>query len=146
MTTNSALEILADSFRSSLRHAVYLSRSLDTGSELSVMQVSILNMAASGSRVSVIATNLGIRVPSATEQIIKLEKAGLVSRDKDPEDARAVQVTLTPEGQLQLNDANVLRNARMAELLEPLTDTERAALAAAIPVIEKLNSKALEGR
>lgn len=138
---------LAEHFRASLRHAVYLSRSLDRRGELSTMQASTLNMVAeSPHRVSTVASNLGIRVPSATEQIIKLEALGFVRRAQDPEDSRAVRVHLTPHGREAIDETNLQRNQRMAGLLSPLTVAERTTLAAALPIIERLNATALEDR
>jgi DNA-binding MarR family transcriptional regulator len=92
-----------------------------------------------GVRVGEIARNLGVKVPSATEQIIKLEKSGLVRRGPDPHDSRAVRVGLTAEGRAAVDSANERRNAVMADILMTLSDSERQALAAALPVIEKIN-------
>jgi DNA-binding MarR family transcriptional regulator len=119
-------------------------RRLDADGELSAAQVSTLKMLLEadddgGIRVGEIARNLGVRVPSATEQIIKLERAGLVRREVDPADSRAVRVTLTPEGHAAVGSANARRNAIMAGILGSLTDRERQALAAAIPVISRIN-------
>lgn len=142
-TTDVHLLDLAQSFRSTLRHAVYLSRSMNGEGQLSVMQLSTLSMAAEEPlRVSRIAANLGIRVPSATEQIIKLEQAGLVSRQPDPTDSRAVLVALTDHGRSEWETASRHRNERVAALLEQLDDAERATLAAALPIIDKLNRTA----
>lgn len=138
-TTDPQLLDLAQSFRTTLRHAVYLSRSMNGEGQLSVVQLSTLSMAAEEPlRVSRIAANLGIRVPSATEQIIKLEQAGLVSRHPDPTDSRAVLVTLTDHGRTEWEAASRHRNERVAALLDQLDDGERATLAAALPIIEKL--------
>ncbi|KNC19406.1 ArsR family transcriptional regulator [Arthrobacter sp. RIT-PI-e] len=138
-TTDPQLLDLAQSFRTTLRHAVYLSRSMNGEGRLSVVQLSTLSMAAEEPlRVSRIAANLGIRVPSATEQIIKLEQAGLVSRHPDPTDSRAVLVTLTDHGRTEWEAASRHRNERVAALLDQLGDDERATLAAALPIIEKL--------
>ena len=93
-----------------------------------------------GVRVGEIARNLGVRVPSATEQIIKLERAGLARREPDPADSRAVRVILTAEGRAAVESANQRRNAVMAELLGELTEQDREALAAALPVIDKINA------
>ncbi|KIS25474.1 ArsR family transcriptional regulator [Arthrobacter sp. SPG23] len=135
-----ALQTLAQDFREALRHSVYLVRRLDAEGELSAAQLSTLKMLlGDGVRVGEIARNLGVRVPSATEQIIKLEKAGLVRRDPDPDDSRAVRVVLTAEGRAAVDSANERRNAVMAGILETLTDDDRRALAAALPVIEKIN-------
>ena len=135
-----ALQALAQDFREALRHSVYLVRRLDADGELSAAQLSTLKMLLhDGVRVGEIARNLGVKVPSATEQIIKLEKSGLVRRDPDPHDSRAVRVVLTTEGRAAVDSANERRNAVMADILVTLSDSERQALAAALPVIEKIN-------
>lgn len=142
-STDVRLLTLAQSFRTTLRHAVYLSRSMDGDGELTSMQMSTLGMAADAPlRVSRVAANLGIRVPSATEQIIKLEQAGLVSRRQDPTDSRAVLVQLTEEGRTAWEAAGRRRNERVAALLAHLDDDDRAVLAAALPVIGKLGRTA----
>jgi DNA-binding MarR family transcriptional regulator len=135
------LQELAQDFREALRHSVYLVRRLDADGELSAAQLSTLKMLLDdGVRVGEIARNLGVRVPSATEQVIKLERAGLARRETDPDDSRAVRVVLTTKGRDAVESANRRRNAVMAGILESLTDDERRALAAALPVIEKINS------
>lgn len=143
MTTpnDDALQALASDFREALRHSVYLVRRLDSDGELSAAQLSTLKMLLDdGVRVGEIARNLGVRVPSATEQIIKLEKAGLARREPDPKDSRAVRVVLTADGRTAVGAANKSRNAVMAGILSSLSDADRAALAAALPVIDKINA------
>ncbi|MFQ4148255.1 MarR family transcriptional regulator [Arthrobacter sp. LAPM80] len=135
------LQELASRYRDILRQAVFLVRSMDAEGELSTGHLSTLNMiAAEPMRVGAIARNSGIRVPSATEQVIKLEAAGLVERIADASDARAVLVQLTPRGRTRLGEGNRLRNASMAAALETLSDEERLAISAAIPAIAKLNT------
>ncbi|WP_426767093.1 MarR family winged helix-turn-helix transcriptional regulator [Pseudarthrobacter sp. 1G09] len=135
------LQELAAGFREALRHSVYLVRRLDADGDLSAAQLSTLKMLLDdGVRVGEIARNLGVRVPSATEQIIKLERAGLARREPDPADSRAVRVILTAEGRAAVESANQRRNAVMAELLGELTVQDREALAAALPVIDKINA------
>jgi DNA-binding MarR family transcriptional regulator len=134
-------EELAGRYRDILRQAVYLSRSIDAEGELSTNQVSTLNMiSAQAMRVSAIAKYAGIRVPSATEQVIKLEAAGLVQRMPDESDARAVLVHLTETGRKVLAEANRRRNANMAAALETLSAGEKQAINDAIPAIAKLNA------
>ncbi|RAN77625.1 ArsR family transcriptional regulator [Bacillus sp. SRB_336] len=134
-------EELAGRYRDILRQAVYLSRSIDAEGELSTNQVSTLNMiSAQPIRVSAIAKYAGIRVPSATEQVIKLEAAGLVQRMPDESDARAVLVHLTETGREVLVEANRRRNAKMAAALETLSAGEKQAIKDAIPAIAKLNA------
>lgn len=139
------LHDLAGRYRESLRQSAYVARAFDADGELSTSQVSILNMiSAEPLRVGVIARNAGVRVPSATEQIIKLEKHGLLERIPDDSDARVVLVRPTPEGRARLAEANGRRNARMAIALETLGAQERLAIANALPAIAKLN-EALAG-
>lgn len=141
MDDDTELQELASGFREALRHSVYLVRRLDADGELSAAQLSTLKMLLGvGQRVGEIARNLGVRVPSATEQIIKLERAGLARREADPADSRAVRVVLTPEGRAAVDSANQRRNQVMAEILSTLTDQDRKALAAALPVIDKINA------
>ncbi|HEY1157200.1 MAG TPA: MarR family transcriptional regulator [Arthrobacter sp.] len=142
MNTNDAqLQELASGFREALRHSIYLVRRLDADGELSAAQLSTLKMLlGEGQRVGEIARNLGVRVPSATEQIIKLERAGLARREPDPADSRAVRVILTEEGRAAVESANKRRNQVMAEILSTLTDQDRKALAEALPVIDKINA------
>ncbi|MBT2533656.1 MarR family transcriptional regulator [Arthrobacter sp. ISL-48] len=138
---NRALQALARDFREALRHGVYLVRRLDADGELSAAQLSTLKMLLDdGIRVGEIARNLGVKVPSATEQIIKLERAGLARREPDPDDSRAVRVILTAEGRAAVDSANERRNAVMAGILSSLSDQDRRALAAALPVIDKINT------
>ncbi|NWL10938.1 MarR family winged helix-turn-helix transcriptional regulator [Paenarthrobacter nitroguajacolicus] len=132
---------LAQEFRESLRLGVYMFRRLDPEGDLTAAQLSLLSMISDGGlRVGDIAKNLGIKVPSATEQIIKLERAGLVTRKQDPDDSRAVQVVITEVGTAAVASANQRRNAMVAELLQDLSQDEIEHLAAALPVIAKLNS------
>ena len=132
---------LAQDFREALRHSIYLVRRLDADGELSAAQLSTLKMLLDdGVRVGEIARNLGVKVPSATEQVIKLERAGLARREADPDDSRAVRVVLTTEGRAAVDSANERRNAVMAGILAALTEDDRKALAAALPVIDKINS------
>jgi DNA-binding MarR family transcriptional regulator len=142
---NEELQALAGDFREALRHSVYLVRRLDADGELSAAQLSTLKMLLNdGVRVGEIARNLGVRVPSATEQIIKLERAGLARREPDPHDSRAVLVVLTAAGRAAVDSANARRNAVMAGILGSLTEQDRQALAAALPVIGKINASLLQ--
>ncbi|WP_347108791.1 MarR family transcriptional regulator [Paenarthrobacter sp. S56] len=132
---------LAQEFREALRVGVYMFRRLDPEGELTAAQLSLLSMISDGGlRVGDIARNLGIKVPSATEQIIKLERAGLVTRQPDPHDSRAVQVVTTEAGVAAVESANHRRNTMVAELLQGLTSAEVEQLAAALPVITKINN------
>jgi DNA-binding MarR family transcriptional regulator len=139
-SVDAELLALSQDFREALRHSIYLARRLDADGDLSAAQLSTLKMLeADGARVGEIARNLGVKVPSATEQIIKLERAGLVRREADPDDSRGVRVRLTEPGAAAVASANARRNASMAAILGSLPAGDRVALAAALPVIGKIN-------
>ncbi|WP_207343823.1 MarR family transcriptional regulator [Arthrobacter sp. E3] len=131
---------LAGSYREILRQALYVVRSIDADGELSTAQTSTLNMlAAAPQRISLIARNAGIRVPSATEQVTKLATAGLVERVPSNTDFRVVEVRLTTKGRQALDAANLRRNKTMAQAFESLSAHELESIKLAIPAIEKLN-------
>ncbi|MEA5453575.1 MarR family transcriptional regulator [Sinomonas sp. JGH33] len=133
---------LAERYRSTLRLAVFVSRRLDGATGLSTTQTSILNMlAGEGLRMGAIAENLGVRVPSATEQVGRLERAGLIERRADPADARAVVVVRTPAGDAAAADANRRRTARMVAAFSGLDAEELESLRAALPVMDKINER-----
>ncbi|WAH95362.1 MarR family winged helix-turn-helix transcriptional regulator [Arthrobacter sp. MMS18-M83] len=144
MNTNpadDALLALAQSFREALRQSVYVMRRLDSEEQLSSAQLGVLKMALDGgARVGEIARNLGVKVPSATEQIIKLERAGLVKREADPDDSRAVRVAATPAGRAAVENADRRRNEFIARILGTLSQDERDSVAAALPVFDKINN------
>lgn len=141
MNADNALTGLAQEFRDALRQSVYVLRRLDDDAELSSAQLGVLKMAYDGgARVGAIARDLGVKVPSATEQIIRLERAGLLRREADPDDSRAVRVQLTAEGRAAVGHADRHRNERIAAILETLSPDERAALRAALPVFHKINN------
>ncbi|MEZ2372678.1 MarR family winged helix-turn-helix transcriptional regulator [Arthrobacter sp. RCC_34] len=137
--SDAALE-LARTFREALRQAVYVTRRLDVGeTELTGSQLSLLTqLADGGARVSDIARNLGVRAPTATEQITRLEGRGYVRRDSDPEDSRVVVVRLTDDGWDAVARVNLRRNRAIAAVIDELPARDRAALEAAIPVLTSI--------
>lgn len=140
VNADAGLLALAQDLREALRQSIYLVRRLDADGELTAAQLSTLKMVQDdGVRVGDIARNLGVKVPSATEQIIKLERAGLVRREADPDDSRAVRVRITGRGRAAVESANTRRNAVLAGILATLSESDRSALAAALPVMTKIN-------
>jgi DNA-binding MarR family transcriptional regulator len=58
---------------------------------------------ASGLRVKEVASHLGVSQPTATDTITALERKGFVTRQGDPDDARATIVRLSDAGQMALS-------------------------------------------
>lgn len=76
--------------------------------------------------------------PSMNRTVNGLEESGLVSRERDDDDARKVLVTLTPEASAVLTETRRLRSAWFSDELANLTPQDRAAIDAALPALRKL--------
>lgn len=63
-----------------------------------------------------------------TSRLDKLEAAGLIERDDDPDDRRGVVVTLTAKGKRVIDAATATRFDEAKKSLPPLTDDDRDAL------------------
>jgi DNA-binding MarR family transcriptional regulator len=90
-------------------------------------------------RVGDLAHSESVAQPSMTTLVARLVGRGLVTRDADPEDARAVRVALTGVGRDALARRSARRATAMQARLEQLSATERRTLAAALPVLERLS-------
>jgi DNA-binding MarR family transcriptional regulator len=75
--------------------------------------------------------------PSTTRLVAELEAKGLVTRAADPDDGRAILISVTEAGDSTVLVARSARAAAMAELLEHLDPAEVAAITAALPALEK---------
>jgi len=65
-----------------------------------------------------------------TKRLDKLEQAGLVTREPDPDDRRGTLIALTEEGRALIDRLTEAHLANEARLLEALTANERDELAA----------------
>lgn len=78
---------------------------------------------------------IGMDRTSAMQALQFLEDSGMVRRDDDPDDRRVYRVSLTPEGRrLTVALEGRIKSAE-AEVLAPLTEKERVALAAQLRAI-----------
>jgi DNA-binding MarR family transcriptional regulator len=84
--------------------------------------------------------------PTMTAQVRRLELAGLVSRITDPTDARAVLISITPEGVAVLADVRADRGAVIDPYLERLPAADRQTLADAVRVMRSLLDDAQQHR
>jgi DNA-binding MarR family transcriptional regulator len=76
--------------------------------------------------------------PTMTTQVRRLEDAGLVSRTIDPDDARAVLISITPQGIATLAQVRADRGNAIDPFLEELDSTDRDTLAAAVEIMRGL--------
>jgi DNA-binding MarR family transcriptional regulator len=87
---------------------------------------------------SELADREGIRRPSATRLIARLEEAGLVTRASDPADGRSCLIAITPEAETLLDDLRTRKDAYLARRLRTLPAADRATLARAADLLESL--------
>ena len=73
--------------------------------------------------------------PAITQMVKRLEQDGLVERQTDPRDARAVLIRLTTSGAQIIEARRIARVERLTSLLDHLSPEERVAIAAAMPAL-----------
>ena len=103
---------------------------------ISPSQLAYLSFSAShpGYRIQAMASGLKLSKPSVSVGISQLEEAGFLTRQPDPQDGRAVQLFLTPEGQKLHQRTLEFRCKKFECLLKDLTPQERTTL---INLLEK---------
>ena len=131
---------LAGNLGAALERVVALIRSLNT--------VNVMSRSASGTlatlersgpaRLTALATREGVTQPAMTQLISRLQEAGLVRREADPDDGRVVRVVITNDGRAVLAARRAERTQRLGVLLTRISPEHRTALAAALPALEAL--------
>jgi DNA-binding MarR family transcriptional regulator len=89
-------------------------------------------------RLGDLAAAEGVTGPTLTKIVAHLEHIGLVARAADEADRRAARLTLTSEGRERLMGIRSDRDAFLEHRLADLDPAERAALAAALPILRAL--------
>jgi DNA-binding MarR family transcriptional regulator len=88
-------------------------------------------------RMTELADHLGIVPRSVTTVVDSLEEAGLVRREIDPGNRRAIRLHLTDRGMAVRNDMREARRQAAEDLFAQLSDADRRALAG---LLTKLNT------
>lgn len=132
---------IAEQLNLRLRHVVLMLRQAAADQPVTGQQLSVLGSLEHGPRrMTELAAEHGVRLPTMTAQINRLERDGLVARGRDGADARVVTARLTGAGRDRLAAGRERRIAFLSERLAHLTDEERATVAAALPALDKLLS------
>jgi len=97
-----------------------------------------------GVRQGDLAELMNMSAPSMTRLVEILEEAGWVERRRDPADQRCLLLLLSPVGRKTLDTLRDESATVLSQELADLTADERAALAAAVPVLRKLADRHLE--
>jgi DNA-binding MarR family transcriptional regulator len=92
-----------------------------------------------------LAHALGIATSSATAACKRLEKAGLLTRERQADDARIVRVTLTGQGLAQIDAWRQRKREALTQLLSVLDEREQQDLQRIIErVLEAAGAREIE--
>ncbi len=80
-------------------------------------------------RVTEFSDALMLTSSGTTKRLDKLEQAGLIKRDPDPDDRRGTLITLTDAGRKLIDSVTEAHLANERRLLETLSDSEQRRLA-----------------
>ena len=94
--------------------------------------------AAGPLRIGGLAEILGTSPPTTSRLVEVLYERGLVTRTPDPDDHRATRIALTAEGAALLHALRRCTTDALARRIDDLTVDRRAALVAALPVLEEI--------
>jgi DNA-binding MarR family transcriptional regulator len=130
---------LAERFNRQIRDIVLMLRRASATQPITTQQMFVMGSLEGGSRrMSDLAAEHGVRLPTMTRQIGRLARDGLVTRGRDADDARVVTVELTSIGRERLVRGREQRISFLAGRMAMLDDAERASIEAALPALEKL--------
>jgi DNA-binding MarR family transcriptional regulator len=103
-------------------------------------QLLILSQLAGGEpiRIGELAQRVHCSQPTATTVVNGLAATGLVRRIKDTRDGRAIKVSLTESGLETLRDLGRQEATYVDTLMETLSQDERKAVIAAMPIILRM--------
>ncbi|NYD40525.1 MarR family transcriptional regulator [Nocardioides panaciterrulae] len=102
--------------------------------EITLAQHRVLVLLASHGRQQIgdIAAELRINPSNATRHCDRLQKLGLLARQRSTEDGRVVQVALTEAGRRVVDAVSDARRQEIARLIEEMPVDERSAVLAAL--------------
>lgn len=131
---------LAHELRPLVFRLYYMVRRLTPQHRLTLTQGSVLSELVHGGprRMSTLAEFESVRQSSMTALVDRLERLGLVTRTRDPEDRRAVLIRATRKGRQYVNELVLTREEFLRERPVALEPAERAAIEAALPALQKL--------
>lgn len=108
-----------------------------SGAQMSRTEVSVLqSLEARPWRITELAAAEGVTQPAITLIVNKLEGRGLVARETDPSDGRAVLVSLTESGLVQFEALRSQYRALIGLQLANLPDEDVATLARAAEILD----------
>lgn len=99
----------------------------------------LVNLDRSGpGRVSDLAALAGVSQPTMTELLARLGREGLIGRDSDPGDRRAVSVSISDHGRELLRRRRAETQELLHGLVASLSSEDRIALGGATAALQRL--------
>jgi DNA-binding MarR family transcriptional regulator len=132
---------LADRLHSAALHLLRRLRREDDASGLPAPQLSALSVIVFGGPITLgdLARAEQVRPPTISKVVAILEAQSLVEREVDAGDRRVTRVRATARGTKLLHDGRQRRVAALVASLSALPARDRALLARALPVLEKIS-------
>ncbi len=132
---------VADRLHSAAIHLLRHVRVEDVGTGLSAPRLSALSVIVFAGPISIsaLADAEQVRPPTISRLVKELEWQGLVTRERDSEDRRVQWIRATAKGRKLLFEGKERRVARLASGIAQLTREERATVAGAAAIIERLS-------
>ena len=107
--------------------------------QLTLTQVSVLRQLRAGSQTAgKLGQAVGLSPASLSHVLERLERRGLVSRHREAEDRRVVEVHLEPAGERLLGEIKPLRGSDLHLAVEAMTSEERRRLTAGLTRLVEL--------
>ncbi|HKB10299.1 MAG TPA: MarR family transcriptional regulator [Vicinamibacterales bacterium] len=138
---------VADRLHSAAIHLLRRLRRHDEAMGLTPARASALSLIVFGGPVTLgtLARAEQVSAPTITRLIVGMERDGLVRRDSDATDGRVVWLQATAKGTRLLHEGRQRRVAALAEDLETLSADDRATVAAAAEILERMLAGAAGG-
>jgi DNA-binding MarR family transcriptional regulator len=134
------VEAVADRLHSAALHLLRRLRAEDDELGISPPRLSALSVVVFGGPLTIgaLAEAEGVKPPTMTRLVDGLEREGLVTRESDAADGRAVRVRATADGRRVLSEGRGRRVAALAAGLRRLSDRDVATLRRAAELLERL--------
>ena len=119
-----------------------LGRKIRTSSvdRITPSQLAVLATVSRNERLTIgqIAESEHVKPPSVSKIVAALEAAGFLAREPDPDDRRCVFISVTPAGAVYLDEVRAAGRTWLASQLADLGADDVDAIAAMLPVLERL--------
>lgn len=138
----------ADRLHSAAIHLLRRLRREDAATGLAPARLSALSVLAFGGpmNLTTLAAVEQVQAPTMTKVVQALEADGLVRRERDARDRRGTRLRVTARGKRIMEEGRRRRVRRLAEELSRLPASDRALLAHAAAILERVSAGARKTR